>query len=135
MGQFLVIATPNQMLAQLLAAALNQMFTIFNGFLVTYDQTPVGWKWMNRVSPTTWVLYGLGGSQLADSNVPLVPSQSSISSASGAVPAETVGEFTQQFFGYSPGFIWWCPLIIFAYIIFFRLGTGLMLSFVNYQKR
>jgi len=30
LGQFLVIATPNQLMAQLLAAFLNQMWTIFN---------------------------------------------------------------------------------------------------------
>jgi ABC-type multidrug transport system permease subunit len=33
MGQFLVIATPNQLMAQLLAAAMNQLFTIFNGYV------------------------------------------------------------------------------------------------------
>ncbi len=25
-----------------------------------------GWKWMNRLSPTTWTLWGLVGSQLCD---------------------------------------------------------------------
>lgn len=28
---------------------------------------PVYWQWMNRLSPTTWILYGLAGSQLCDS--------------------------------------------------------------------
>lgn len=137
MGQFLVTATPNQMLAQLLAAALNQMFTIFNGFLVTYSQTPKGWKWMNRLSPTTWVLYGLGGSQLADSTVPLIAGNTLVGSSSetATVGASTVGTFTEDYFGYDSDFIWWCPLILFAYVLFFRFGSGLALSFVNYQRR
>lgn len=29
---------------------------------------PAGWQWMNRLSPTTWILYGLAGSQLCDSD-------------------------------------------------------------------
>lgn len=30
-----------------------------------------GWQWMNRASPTSWVLYGLAGSQLGDRDVPM----------------------------------------------------------------
>ena len=41
LGQFLVVATPNQLMAQLLAAFLNQMWTIFNGFLIPTNQMPV----------------------------------------------------------------------------------------------
>lgn len=99
-----VAATPNQLLAQLLAASLNQLWTIrcgaqlapactcaawrhgvpacrvpltpprasptapssllfppcSNGFLLPYPSIPRGWKWLNRISPTTWILYGLG---------------------------------------------------------------------------
>jgi ABC-type multidrug transport system permease subunit len=52
-GQALVYATPNQLLAQLLASFLNNLFTYFNGFMLPYPQIPVGWKWMNRwVGPT-----------------------------------------------------------------------------------
>ena len=113
-GQLLVAATPNQLMAQLLTATLNQVrasrasgrhrgqtdvkprtarrardafmcasalpkmppptllrapfrqhlhsqiWTVVNGFLIPYPQIPRGWKWLNRISPTTWVLYGLG---------------------------------------------------------------------------
>ena len=125
LGQCLVIACPNQLLAQLLAAFLNQMWTIFNGFLVPYDQTPAGWKWMARISPTTWVLYGLGATQLADSPVELIPPPVNT----------TVGEYVQNFWGYDPGFAWWCILIVFAYIVFFRTITVLFLTYVSYNKR
>ena len=125
LGQFLVISTPNPLLAQLLAAFLNQMWTIFNGFLVPYTQTPVGWQWMSRISPTTWILYGLGASQLADSDVIL----------EGYPGSTTVGEFVSNFWGYDYGFVWWCPLIVFAYVAFFRVAAVLSLSYISYNKR
>ena len=128
LGQMLVIVCPNQLLAQLLAAFLNQMWTIFNGFLVPYPQTPAGWQWMSRISPTTWILYGFGATQLADSDVPLdngTPSASNI----------TVGTYVQNFWGYDPGFAWWCILIVFAYIVFFRAVTVVALSYVSWSRR
>lgn len=98
----MVFVTPNQLLSQLGAAFLNQIFTIFAGFLasvmqgggraaaaggqqavaaaqglaastcapappqVPYPSMPAAWRWVNRISPTTWILYGLAGSQLCD---------------------------------------------------------------------
>lgn len=46
-GQFLVFITPNQLLAQLLAAFMNQLWTIFAGFLVPYPSMPTasGGSW------------------------------------------------------------------------------------------
>ena len=128
LGQMLVIVCPNQLLAQLLAAFLNQMWTIFNGFLVPYPQTPAGWKWMSRISPTTWILYGFGATQLADSDVPL--------DKNGPVETNTtVGSYVQNFWGYDPGFAWWCILIVFAYIVFFRVVTVVALSHVSWSRR
>jgi len=83
---------------------------------------------MSYVSPTTWILYGLGGSQLADSQVPFIP-------ATGSAPQGTVGDFVQSYFGYHPDFIWWCPLIILAYIMFFRGASVVIFSYVSFNKR
>ena len=127
LGQFLIYVTPNQLLAQLLAAFLNQIWTIMNGFLVPYPQTPVGYQWLCRISPTTWILYGLGGSQMSNSEVPF--------SASGGTPTSTVGQFVTSFWGYEYGFIWWCPLILLAYVLFFRASTALLMSHVSFNKR
>lgn len=126
LGQCLVIICPNQVLAQLLAAFLNQMWTIFNGFLIPYPQTPAGWKWMSRISPTSWVLYGFGATQLADSNVPL---------AAPLRQNQTVGSYVQEFWGYDPNFSWWCILIIFAYVAFFRTVASLSLVYISYARR
>lgn len=127
LGQFLVYATPNQLLAQLFGAFVNQLWTMFNGFLVPFPQIPAGWKWMARISPTTWVLYGLGGSQMGNSSV--------LFATTNGTTTTTVGEFVNQFWGYEYSFIWWCPLILFAYVLFFRVGTSLLISFVSFNKR
>ncbi|KAL4434347.1 hypothetical protein ABPG75_000788 [Micractinium tetrahymenae] len=125
-GQFLVAATPNQLMAQLLAASLNQLWTISNGFLIPYPMIPKGWKWLNRISPTTWILYGLGGSQLGDSDVPMV---------AFGTQHTTVGEFMTSYFDYDFSFIWWCTLIVFSFAVFFRLSFSLLLRYVSYQRR
>jgi ABC-2 type transporter len=52
-------------------AGLNATWTIFNGFVLPYSQIPVYWKWMNRITPTTWILYALSVSQLGDVNTPV----------------------------------------------------------------
>ncbi len=126
LGQFLIVATPNQLLAQLIAAFLNSIWTIFNGFLVPYPQTPVGWQWLSRASPTTWILYGMGGSQMADCEVPLQQPYGG---------ATTIGGFVNVYFGYDYGFIWWCPLIVLAYVLFFRTMSALLMSYVSFNKR
>jgi len=126
LGQFLIAATPNQLLAQLLTSLANTIWTIFNGFLVPYPQIPRGWQWLSRCSPTTWILYGMGGSQMADSDVALTEPYGD---------ASTIGEFVNSYFGYDYGFIWWCPLIVLAYVVFFRGMSAILMSYVSFNKR
>jgi hypothetical protein len=45
------------------------VFSIFSGFIMPYPTMPVYWQWLNRISPTTWMLYGLGASQLGNVEV------------------------------------------------------------------
>lgn len=47
-GQFLVFMTPAQAMAQVMGGALNFLFNIFNGFVITYTDIPKGWRWFNR---------------------------------------------------------------------------------------
>ena len=47
----------------------------------------------------------------------------------------TVGDFVHNFFGYDYGFIWWCPLIVLGYCVFFRAGASLLIAYVSYNKR
>jgi ABC-type multidrug transport system permease subunit len=123
------MTTGTAIVAQLLSAGLNQMFMFFNGFLVPYPEIPVYWRWMNRVSPTTWMIYGLATSQLGDSTAPLV--------VPGAVvqKEQTVGQFMTSTFGYDFDFIWWCVAIVAAYCVFFRVGAALALRFISFQRR
>jgi ABC-type multidrug transport system permease subunit len=56
-------------LLQVLASALNMIFSLFCGFVITYPTMPDYWKWLNRISPSTWLVYGLGVSQLGNVEV------------------------------------------------------------------
>ncbi|KAL4427934.1 hypothetical protein ABPG75_002023 [Micractinium tetrahymenae] len=126
-GQFLVFSTPNQLLAQLLSGFVNQLWSIFAGFMVPYPVMPAGWKWMNRLSPTTWTLWGLVGSQLCD--------RDDVNMTGFGGQTITVSAFMEQAFGYTFDMVWWCTLIVFAYCIFFRLSSTLLLRVVNFQRR
>lgn len=37
-----------------------------NGFVISYNEMPVYWKWFNRITPTTWILQALASDQLGD---------------------------------------------------------------------
>ncbi|EFJ39882.1 hypothetical protein VOLCADRAFT_40167, partial [Volvox carteri f. nagariensis] len=65
-GQTLVYITPAQAIAQVVGGGFNFLFNVFNGFIITYPDMPSGWRWMNRAVPPTWILYGLGISQLGN---------------------------------------------------------------------
>jgi hypothetical protein len=84
-----------------------------------------GWKWLNRISPTTWTLYGLAGSQLGDRDVPM----------QGYNGSTTVSVFMLDAFGYDFGMIWWCALIVAAYCIFFRGMSTVLLKYVSFLRR
>lgn len=36
-------------------AGILLLWSMFNGFMIPYPQMPVGWKWLNRICPPTWV--------------------------------------------------------------------------------
>lgn len=118
-GLFLVSATPMPELAQLLSGALNFLFNIFNGFTITYSAIPIYWKWANRLVPQTWVIMGLGASQLGDVDTPLV--------GPGLLPETTVASYLHAVYDYSYDFRWWALLIEVAYVLGFTiLAVGFM---------
>lgn len=127
-GIFLVVSTPAVEIATIFSSAFNFFFNMFNGFSITYNDMPVGWKWANRITPTTWVLYGLGASQLGDNYTPLI-------TTGNTVPTTTVSAYLYDNFGFDYGFRWYCIPIVLAYVAFFRIGGIISLKYVNYLKR
>ena len=51
---------------QLFGTSLNFTMNVMNGFVLPYNLIPVWFKWLNRIVPTTWVVYGLSVSQLGE---------------------------------------------------------------------
>ncbi|GLC42336.1 hypothetical protein PLESTM_001322300 [Pleodorina starrii] len=124
-GQTLVYITPAQAIAQVVGGGFNFLFNVFNGFIITYPDMPSGWRWMNRAVPPTWILYGLGISQLGDDEGELIY---------GGV-STPVNEFMKQRFGYRYEMRWWVVLILLAYVLVLRVGSILALKYWNFLRR
>jgi ABC-type multidrug transport system permease subunit len=124
-AQALVASTPSTAVAMVFQTAIQLAFNIFGGFLIAYPAIP-GWlKWVNRIVPSTWMLYGVAGSQLADSQASVVYGGKSA----------TVEAYMKEIFGYDRKLVPYMPLIVLAYIFFFRLLGILSLKYINYLKR
>ena len=63
-------------------------------------QTPKGWRWLNRLSPSTWVIYGLSVDQLGQNH--------EMMTAPGG-KQQTVAEFLKSYFGYEYSQRWCVP--------------------------
>lgn len=111
---------------QVVGAGLNFVFNLFNGFVLAYPSMPTYWQWLNRIVPTTWVLYGLGVSQLGDVTTHLVQF------AGRRMP---VSAFTKLLFDFDYDMRWWCLLIVFGYVVFFRVTSILALKYLNFLRR
>mmetsp|Transcript_26327 Transcript_26327/g.46839 ORF Transcript_26327/g.46839 Transcript_26327/m.46839 type:complete len:116 (-) Transcript_26327:207-554(-) len=111
--------------SQILSGAINFFWNIFSGFSIPYTQMPVYLAWINRVAPTTWVIYGLVASQLGDSDY-LVDVYGQVT---------TVSEFVETFFGYNYDFRWWCIIIVFAFAAGFMFSAAGALFKLNFNVR
>jgi ABC-2 type transporter len=68
MGQLFAYLAPSTPIALMLGGLNHLIWNIFNGFLVPIPVMAVGWRWLNYISATTYVIYALGASQLGDSD-------------------------------------------------------------------
>ncbi|KAK9829450.1 hypothetical protein WJX72_005937 [[Myrmecia] bisecta] len=128
-GQLLVFITPSQALAQILGGALNTLWNIFNGFLMPYPVMPRGWRWLNRISPTTWCIYALAVDQLGDSP------QTVTAFINGSQQTVTVGKFMEEYFGYKYSFKWYAVLILGGFILVFRILAAVALKTISFERR
>ncbi|KAG1677139.1 hypothetical protein FOA52_000945 [Chlamydomonas sp. UWO 241] len=126
MGMALMYLSPSQQLAQVSAAGLNFIFNIFNGYVLPYPKMAKGFQWVNRIVPTTWVIYGMVADQLAGRTDVVVETPSG---------ETTVSVFMEAVFGYLYSFKNWTLLIVLAYILAFRFISVLALRYINFLKR
>lgn len=64
MGQLFAYLAPTAAVATVLGGVNHFLWNIFNGFLVPSPIMARGWVWLNWISATTYVIYGLAASQL-----------------------------------------------------------------------
>jgi len=130
-GEWLVYVTPNQQLAQVFGAGLNQVWNIMCGFLVAFPLIPVWWKWFNRATPSTWLIYALAASQLGDSEAEVLPAV-----VSDSAPArQSLGEYMEESFGFAYRFHWPALVISLVFVLFFRVTSTLALRYINFASR
>ena len=98
---------------------------VMNGFVVPYPLIPPWFQWLNRLVPTTWVVYGLTVSQLGGLPNAVAWGGSTIS----------VTTFLSEVFAYDVAFMPWTLLICVLYIIFFRAASALALKYLNFLRR
>lgn len=49
-GQFLVYVTPSIQMATVVAAGTNALWQLMKGFVISYNEMPVYWKWISDLS-------------------------------------------------------------------------------------
>ena len=86
---------------------------------------PVYLAWINRISPTTWVIYGLVVSQLGYDDTP-------VNFYGVLVP---LNQFLKEAFGYSYDFRWFCILIVGAFAGAFMMSSAMALLKLNFNVR
>lgn len=64
-------------------------------FMLPYPQFPIYWKWVNRLSPTTWVIYILSVDQLGNNHTLMTTPTGQ---------QQTVANFVKDTFGYDYNF-------------------------------
>ncbi|GMH32356.1 hypothetical protein BSKO_00190 [Bryopsis sp. KO-2023] len=124
-AQMLVYLLPSAPLASVIGGAFHFLWTLFNGFLIAESQIPAGWKWMNKITPTTYIIYGLSVSQLGENDTPII--------AFGQTA--TVKEFLKRRFDFEYSFRWWCVGILCLFIVVFRVLTIIAVKCVQHQRR
>mmetsp|Transcript_22068 Transcript_22068/g.37738 ORF Transcript_22068/g.37738 Transcript_22068/m.37738 type:complete len:90 (+) Transcript_22068:2-271(+) len=88
---------------------------------------PKGFRWINRIVPSTWLLYALAGDQLGNNQGAMdYPPDPNI---------KTVSDFMRTVFGYDYGIHWWMPLILLAYIVVARVGSVFALRYMKFLRR
>jgi ABC-type multidrug transport system permease subunit len=96
------------------------------GFTIAYNQIPGGWRWMNRIVPTTWVIYALAANQMGSVTQPMT---------GVGVEGLTVEEYLAEVFGYHYGFRWYALLIAACYMVFFIFLATALMKHVNWLRR
>lgn len=86
----------------------------------------VFWRWLNRVIPATWILYGLAGSQLAGKTA---------HPAVFAGGETTVSDLMSRVFGIERRLVPWTLVIMVAHILFVRVTSILALRYLNFLRR
>ncbi|XP_047323853.1 pleiotropic drug resistance protein 1-like [Impatiens glandulifera] len=121
-GMMVVALTPNQTIANIISSSFIHIWNLFSGLIVPKTRIPAWWKWYYYVSPVSWTLYGLLGSQYGDVQEKLVTGQ-------------TVKQFVRDYFDYKHELVGYVAMIIVGWVLLFGVIFAYSIKTFNFQKR
>jgi ABC-type multidrug transport system permease subunit len=126
-GIAVIALTPSLQVGAILSSTFYSLWNLFAGFLLPRPAMPGWWLWYWYLNPVSWTLYGLIGSQLGD-----VEDTIQLEGNQGTVQ---VGQYVDEYFGYSYSFLGQTIAILVSFCLVFWLATAAGLKFLNYRKR
>ncbi|WOH15074.1 hypothetical protein DCAR_0934609 [Daucus carota subsp. sativus] len=121
-GMVTVAVTPNPNIAAVFSTFFYGLWNLFSGFIIPVTRIPVWWKWCYYLSPFSWTLYGLLGSQFGDIEEKLEN-------------GDTVAQFIKSYFDYDHDFVKYVAVIVFGLAFLFGCIFAVSIKAFNFQKR
>ncbi|GAB4850125.1 transcription factor [Ancistrocladus abbreviatus] len=122
-GMMTVAITPNQHIANMVAAAFFSLWNLFSGFIMPRPRIPVWWRWYYWASPVAWSMYGLAASQFGDVHDMITDEN------------KTVQQFLRSYFGFRHDFLVPAAIAMIGFGVLFVFVFGFSIKVLNFQKR
>jgi len=136
-GQFFAIASPHEVVGQVLVGFTTVILNLASGYLVAYNHMPPALSWIYWISPSGYAFNGLASVTIAycpDSPSPEFQGCNVVSDSN--VPNQTLAEFAEDTFDLRPNEIFTVDIpALFGYWILTIALIGLSLKFVTHDTK
>ncbi|GMH43967.1 hypothetical protein BSKO_11901 [Bryopsis sp. KO-2023] len=97
------------------------LWVVFNGFINPISKLPRAWRWLQKINPIAWMLYGIATSELGKNQSMLKVLGTEM----------TVEEYLNREFGYDHRLKWPCLSIAFGFVLFSQILAMFVLKFAR----
>ncbi|POM78033.1 Pleiotropic drug resistance protein ABC Superfamily [Phytophthora palmivora] len=139
LAEFVVFASPNVEVAEILGMVVNLFAFLFAGFSPPAAALPLGVKWLYHINPFTYALSALSmvvfGECSSDGEGSTIGCTKLTNTPPSLPDGINVKEYLEINFGMKYDDIWRNCGILIAFVVFVRILTLLSMRFLNYQKK
>ncbi|POM77733.1 ABC Superfamily [Phytophthora palmivora] len=139
LAEFVVFASPNVEVAEILGMVVNLFAFLFAGFSPPAAALPLGVKWLYHINPFTYALSALSmvvfGECSSDGEGSTIGCTKLTNTPPSLPDGINVKEYLEINFGMKYDDIWRNCGILIAFVVFVRTLTLLSMRFLNYQKK